>query len=521
MSVWPIEEVLFRPMLTVFLCALVPFASARLLRAALTGKLAEDPEVRARQLFPLRTASLIAGLAQIEVAWIAGRTALGPALVDGADAWICDAFGLGCALVAFVAGGLARRAEELPPSSAIGTALLRVRLAILLAAPMGAAFVAGSLPLVSERGVGWAWLALAFAACAIGVAFGPIAIGLATGALRIAPADVRVLAMGVARAEHTSLWLVLRLPTSGARFANAAAIPWARTMIVTDAIVSLLSEDELRAVLAHEAGHLSEAPKVAIARLGAASLALFALSAGVPIAMYAGADALYAILGALAVALLLVVAVRRLARRMEERADERARATVGAAPLASALTKLHRAMLMPLVTGARRVHPDLYDRLKACGAELGERPPAPRRRVGPIAGLAYAAMLVGGAFAIATLTEIDDPARASAAAARWRLRVDPWDERAMLALAHEARREERYDLAIARARESVRLGARRSSALELEAEILAARGDCDAARATFDRSLEARAQEAIDRVLEEPIELGYHVPASLIAQCPE
>ena len=44
-------------------------------------------------------------------------------------------------------------------------------------------------------------------------------------------------------------------------------IPWARTMVVTDRIVSILTPDELRAVLAHEAGHLSEGWSVIAARL--------------------------------------------------------------------------------------------------------------------------------------------------------------------------------------------------------------------------------------------------------------
>src|SRR6185436_748232 len=111
--------------------------------------------------------------------------------------------------------------------------------------------------------------------CVAGVAYGGLAASVLLRALLPATADVQAIAREIAAREKTSLRLVLRLPTDGARFANAAAIPWARTMVVTDAAASLLTPDELRAVLAHEAGHLSESPFAALARLGVATLALF------------------------------------------------------------------------------------------------------------------------------------------------------------------------------------------------------------------------------------------------------
>jgi hypothetical protein len=260
---------------------------------------------------------------------------------------------------------------------------------------------------------------------------------------------------------------------------------------------------------------------VALARVGTAAFLIAGISLG-PIVLWSlgvSEESQLAALLALALfGLLGLLAVRRLARRMEERADGHARAHVGAEPLARALEKLHRDALLPLVTGRQRVHPDLYDRLAACGRDPGPRPAPPATRGGLLVGLGVAATLLVGAWLTVDLTGF--PASEAELASEdetWRrLRVDPWDPSATLALAWQARRREDLERAEAYATEAARLGAPTPPLLEMEAELLAARGECARARETFDRALAARVVDPLQSSLELG---GYRIPPTLMTEC--
>ncbi len=510
------------------LATLVPFGTARLLAWALLRDLPVGGDERARRLSPFRRAAFVVGLAQLQLAWMAGAQALGPALVPEPGALPSLLFGAVTATIAFVAGGIARRVEDPPSdrSTVLGVATLRLRMVPYFAGPLLVAVAAASLPLVDAGPGGLhihtGWLLLDLVLCALGVAFGGLALAVATSALRPASESVRTMAHEVAAREGVRLWLVLRLPTRGARFANAAALPWVRTMIVTDSAVELLSPEQLRAVLAHEAGHLSERPVVAVARVGAATLVFFTLTAGVRIATAMGGVAYSMLTGGILVAAVLFVTTLRLARRMEERADARAHETVGAVPLAEALRRLHAYAQAPFVTGRRRVHPDLYDRLVALGIDPGPRPPPPPRG-GLVLGLVLAAALLGGPIALEAATEMA-PATvrtASAGAAHARLAIEPWDGEAWLVLAWNARRRGDLD----RAEEDATLASRAAvdpvAYYDTWTELSAARGDCASARHFFEEGLRAGAKRAFGHVLDRPLRLGgWELPPTFIKRCP-
>ncbi|MBX3275084.1 MAG: hypothetical protein KF729_32770 [Sandaracinaceae bacterium] len=162
--------------------------------------------------------------------------------------------------------------------------------------------------------------------------------------------------------------------------------------------------------------------------------------------------------------------------------------------------------------------------LFACGLYAYRRPAAAPRTGHPLGAL------LGGAAALFLLALVTAPAALTAIApddapyhgeATWRLRIDPWDATAMLASGWAARSRGELGRARARAIESVRMGGPEGPALELEAEILAARGECAAARATFDRAIEARARAAFaDDSLPAPLVLGgYRLPPALLTEC--
>ncbi len=379
-------------LLALALAVLLPLGTARLLAALLLRGAPPAGEERARRLVSFRLAAFFVGFAQIQVAWMAGARAAGQP--GGLASLLAGSL---AAAVAFLAGGVGRIVEDPPEdrSTVPGVILLRARIIPWFAGTAAAAALCSALPVVAEGGaVRWGWVLVALGLSAAGAAYGGIVASVMVGALRPAGAAVRSIAEDAANREHVALRAVLRLPTRGARFANAAAVPWARAMVVTDRLAELLTPDELRAVLAHEAGHLSEPPRVVAARLGSATLLLFALTTGTRIAEAAGVHPIVAGAVAVAGALGILAGVRRLARGMEERADAHACATVGAEPLASALRKLHTDGQMPMVTGARRVHPDLYDRLVALGVDPGPRPAPPDRRRGLVVGLGLATAVV-------------------------------------------------------------------------------------------------------------------------------
>ncbi|MBN8615802.1 MAG: M48 family metalloprotease, partial [Deltaproteobacteria bacterium] len=457
---WPLEEALLRPLATLLLAFLVPIASARVLAMFLLskgeskGEAAVDPHARAVRVAPFRSACFVVGLVQLELAWMLGSTALGPAWIHTPRSGWSEIFGALTTVVAFVGGGIGRLVEREHVGGAIDRTTLRdvialrLRMGAYLLGPLAIVHLATRLPLVQDDGaLRWGLVALAIVIVVLGVAYGGLGALVLTGAVR--RPSPRIVALARRAASREGVWLasVWRLPTGSVPFANAAAIPWARTMVVTDRITELLEEEELDAVLAHEAGHLSEAPWVALARVGAASLLIAGLSLGPTVLWALGVSdevQLLCLVTLLLAGVGILIAVVRLARRMEERADAHARDHVGSEQLARALEKIHHDALAPMVTGRKRVHPDLYDRLASCGRTQGERPTPPRTRPGLLVGLGVASVLLVSAWLAYDLTRLPaSEAELAGEGETWRrLRVDPWDGGATLALAWQARRRE-------------------------------------------------------------------------------
>ncbi len=111
----------------------------------------------------------------------------------------------------------------------------------------------------------------------------------------------------------------------------------------------------------------------------------------------------------------------------------------------------------------------------------------------------------------------DDEAEIVSVDETWRrLRIHPWDGTATLALSWQARRREDLERADAYADEAERMGVASPALLELRAELLAARGDCAAARETFDEALSARVVDPLAVSLELG---GYRIPPTLLTEC--
>jgi Zn-dependent protease with chaperone function len=159
--------------------------------------------------------------------------------------------------------------------------------------------------------------------------------------------------------------------------ANAAVLVTTRDLLVTRKLLQVAPDDELKAILAHELGHLSEGRLIVIARLVGA-LAAFPLIFVRPVVAAYGANGM-AILAVTTLALF--IGSRRLAHVMEKRADRIAvESVVGPGTYARALERLYRTNHMPAVTtkSVGRIHPNLYDRMLAANVTPDfPRPEAP------------------------------------------------------------------------------------------------------------------------------------------------
>ena len=162
--------------------------------------------------------------------------------------------------------------------------------------------------------------------------------------------------------------------------ANGYASPITREVLLTSALCEKLPPTELMAICAHELAHLGESRWVKFRR-HTAFLAFFPLVFANPITASFSIGELLAIVWA-ALALLALVLSQRMARRMEVRADScAAENAADQATYARALERIYQINLIPAVmSGRRRIHPHLYDRMLAAGVTPDYPRPLPPRR---------------------------------------------------------------------------------------------------------------------------------------------
>ena len=163
---------------------------------------------------------------------------------------------------------------------------------------------------------------------------------------------------------------------------NAAALPLTRQLIFTGKLLATHPEAEIKAIGAHELGHLNEPRRVRFTRV-LLLLALFPVTFVKPLLSFG--YGLIPVLGALLVGVLILLFVAiGLGRRMEKRADKFAIESEFINPevYARALERLYQTNQMPAVMPRRsgKIHPDLYDRMLAAGVTPDfPKPPPPSR----------------------------------------------------------------------------------------------------------------------------------------------
>jgi hypothetical protein len=151
----------------------------------------------------------------------------------------------------------------------------------------------------------------------------------------------------------------------------------------------------------------------------------------------------------------------------------------------------------------------------------GEASTKTGRARGWVLGGVAGACLVAAPIALLRVTDVraDEIHRVSLAGATWRLRFDPWDGEALVALGWHLRRAGDLEAAGDACELAARAGADAQARLVLVAELRAAAEDCEGARVAFQQSLEAQAERVFSRA-DAHLELGrYDLPPTLVTEC--
>ena len=198
--------------------------------------------------------------------------------------------------------------------------------------------------------------------------------------LKSAPERLQALVLEISRKMSVSVHATWVLPS---HLSNALALPLTRQLIFTEKLLATHPDDEIKAICAHELGHLDEPRKVLLVRL-LVSLSVFPLIFINPLVSL-GYDETITTGFLLTGVLLFWLAGIRVSRRMERRADRIAVEKLNAEPAvyARALERLYQTNQMPAVMPSRstKIHPDLYDRMVAAGVTPDFPKPAPPSRL--------------------------------------------------------------------------------------------------------------------------------------------
>jgi Zn-dependent protease with chaperone function len=165
---------------------------------------------------------------------------------------------------------------------------------------------------------------------------------------------------------------------------NAVALPQIRQLIFTDRLLLTLSDEQTKAVCAHELGHLRESRKLLFVRIVLLVMFFTVIFMRPFLAFeYDNPHVVQMLVIYFIFMCLNVFFARRMARQMEIRADKAALENqMDTAVYARALAHVYEANQMPAVMPrrSRGAHPDLYDRMLAAGLTPDFPKPSPPKR---------------------------------------------------------------------------------------------------------------------------------------------
>lgn len=364
------------------LCALVPQLTCRWAKTLVVRQRHPDPAAQHRLRVPYRRAALTLAIAQLLAAWVAGCLSITPELVPRFQEAATIGFGALCLSVAFTSCAIVHPYGLGDPLPRWETVRRSVRWSVVLVTPILLSYAIAKVVLASSfiaiaDGLP-AHLMISFASVAC-VAYTGILVARFTGVFSTAPAEVQSIATSVAKARNEPAYKVLTLPSVQRVAFHIGALPWLRSLLLTDTLVERLSDDELGALIAYECYLPSDSRwrRTWYWTLGVcASAALFFVC----LTWAAGETGWFAASWGLA-GFLSTRWLWQANRHATERGSRfvfTALKQVSPPTFAKALRQLqpHHRQLLP-VTSRQPLRPELYDRLFALGHNPGP-PPATR-----------------------------------------------------------------------------------------------------------------------------------------------
>lgn len=353
-----------RALVTLALCALLPFLMCKGLRAWFAVGRAGSVEREERALRRCRRTVLWAGVLGLPSAAIAGALLVDPALAarwPTAGAWF---FASLCATTAWASMALSQRTSEersaMPALETIGRVVQMSTVPSLgLGLSLLAFFAVESLvPMVPAARAVLAAL-LSFAAVVVVSPW----LGIQLGFWRPLPIAIRA---GDVR------WHVAHLPAPAPFLTHAAALPWLRTVLVTDGLFRGAPDSHWRALLHYEIGGERNATTERAVRWSIAvplSLVVFIAASAV------GADSPGKLVAATVLAVVFAGAAAWFANRQPPSTLAQDTGGPSMQELAQTLRSLppRHGQALPR-TSHRPLGPALYDRLFALGHDPGRRP---------------------------------------------------------------------------------------------------------------------------------------------------
>jgi len=345
-------------------CIVVPWMTANVLKLLLVPKTPRDPAAKDRMLGRFRRATLALGLVVLILAAVAGALATDPDLLPKwptAAAWFFSSL---CATTFWVSMALSQRTPEEVEAMSSWEAFGRaVQTSALWVVSTGV-----SVAIASGVGPALPWPhAFNAMACAVLCVIGVIVLGpwllMILGIWRVFEARIEV--DGV-------VWRLAHLPATTPFLTHAAALPWLRTVLLSDGLLKRVPERHWKTLVLFEVSEAT-ASRLDRAQRWVVSIPLSVLvfvAAGV-----AGADDPKKLVAGLSLAVAFTLGATWIANRQPASRVSVDRAGPSLQELAQTLRHLppSHGQAMPQ-TSHKALGSALYDRLFALGHDPGPRP---------------------------------------------------------------------------------------------------------------------------------------------------
>ncbi len=345
-------------------CLVVPWMSCSVLKLFLTQGMPRDPAAQNRRLARFRRGTLALGLIALLAASVVGALVSEPDLLPSwptASAWLFSSL---CATTFWVAMALSQRTAEeveaMPAWEAFGRAVQTAALWVV-STGVAVALVRGVEPSLPFPPAVDALVGALL--CVFGVVVLSPLLLMTFGIWRVFGARMEV--DGV-------VWRLAHLPAATPFFTHVAAIPWLRTVLLSDGLLKRVPERHWRTLVLFE---VSEATALRLDRaqrwvVSVPLSMLVFVTAGV-----AGADDPKKLVAGLSLAVAFTLGATWVANRQPASSVSMDRSGPSLQDLAQTLRSLPPTygQAMPR-TSHKALGPALYDRLFALGHDPGPRP---------------------------------------------------------------------------------------------------------------------------------------------------